>query len=138
MPAEPARVEALFEAAVDALEHFSELCVKKESDNAQIAVKNGGVEVSLDAYQALKTYRLSWGSRALKILHALLQGNSNVSLFFLLFSFFLCCWLHVGHKHGDFLHCFKFPTHFCFENCGLLQFFCPQFEVALFLGFPCR
>lgn len=85
MPAEPARVEALFEAAVDALEHFSELCVKKESDNAQIAVKNGGVEVSLDAYQALKTYRLSWGSRALRILHALLHGNSNVSLFF--FSF---------------------------------------------------
>lgn len=90
MPAEPARVEALFEAAVDALEHFSELCVKKESDNAQIAVKNGGVEVSLDAYQALKTYRLSWGSSALRILHALLQGNSNVPLFFPL-TFFLCC-----------------------------------------------
>lgn len=90
LPAEPARVEALFEAAVDALEHFSELCVKKESDNAQIAVKNGGVEVSLDAYQALKTYRLSWGSSALRILHALLQGNSNVPLFFPL-TFFLCC-----------------------------------------------
>lgn len=90
MPAEPARVEALFEAAVDALEQFSELCVKKESDNAQIAVKNGGVEVSLDAYQALKTYRLSWGSSALRILHALLQGNSSVSLFFSL-TFFLCC-----------------------------------------------
>lgn len=82
MPAEPVRVEALFEAAVDALEHFSELCVKKETENAHIAVKNGGVEICLDAYQALKTYRLSWGSCALRILHALLQGNSNVSLKF--------------------------------------------------------
>lgn len=93
--AEPKRVETLFEAAVEALEKVAKLCNKTEPENCQIAVKYGGVEASIQAYYALQTYRMSWGSLAFKVLHSLIAGDFKV------FSCQSFCPKHFGHKsHG--------------------------------------
>lgn len=73
--ADPVKACELFEDAVDALEIFADLCCKREPENAQIAVKNGGVEACISAHQALKTYRLSWASLSLKVLLSFLSGG---------------------------------------------------------------
>jgi hypothetical protein len=73
--AEPHRVGTLFEAAVEALEKLGKLCIKTEPENAQIAVKYGGVETSIQAYYAVQTYRMSWGSLALRVLLSLIAGD---------------------------------------------------------------
>lgn len=79
--AEPKKVEALFEAAVEALEKVAKLCNKNEPENCQVAVKHGGVKASIQAYYALQTYRLAWASLALKVLHSLIAEEPGKEAF---------------------------------------------------------
>lgn len=72
------------------MEKVSKLCNKTEPENCQIAVKYGGVEASIQAYYALLTYRMSWGSLAFKVLHSLIAGDSKV----------LMSVLHKHHPRG--------------------------------------
>lgn len=78
---EPHRVGTLFEAAVEALEKLGKLCIKTEPENAQIAVKYGGVETSIQAYYAVQTYRMSWGSLALRVLLSLIAEEQGKEAF---------------------------------------------------------
>lgn len=73
---EPEKVQTLFETAVEALEKVAELC--KGPENAQIAVKHGVVEASLQSYHALKSYRTTWASLALRLLLSVIAGDSLI------------------------------------------------------------
>ncbi|XP_073395364.1 uncharacterized protein [Physcomitrium patens] len=76
---EPEKVQTLFETAVEALEKVAELC--KGPENAQIAVKHGVVEASLQSYHALKSYRTTWASLALRLLLSVIAEEPGKEVF---------------------------------------------------------
>lgn len=77
---EPERIQSLFETLVEALQKATKLCNKNKPENAQYMIKYGGIQGSIQAYYALKTYRITCSSLALRLLLGCIEGNFKVLL----------------------------------------------------------